>query len=163
MKWKGVIFAIAGATLLAAPAGAEPPGPGIWDLDCTTDAMTDKRTCMVMYVADMPKPRRNVYGTLVFARRPDGRMMLIGSMTKLKCADKPVILRVDEKPAVTFNNNGKTSYLIGPAVADMAEQFKAGGQALMRVYVFPSCAPADLTISLKGFTAAWKRFEAEGG
>lgn len=161
MRLRAILAAVAMVSMMAA-ASAQPAGPGEWGLDCPTDAMTDKQVCMLGYLAE--GPRKGVYGTLVFVWRPDdGRLILAGSMTRnYKCADRPVMLRVDKKKAVTFNASGQTHYLVGEDAEAMARQFRAGATALFRVHGMPNCGPHDMPVTLGGFTAAWNEFMAAG-
>lgn len=73
------------------------------------------------------------------------------------------MLRVDGNPAVTLTPQGPNHFLESAAAHDMAEQFRTGNTAVMRVHAYPDCEPLDLPVSLKGFAAVWTRFEAEHG
>jgi invasion protein IalB len=166
--WKGVVAAIAGAFLLAAGATrADEMVPDKWLFNCKVDAMTDMRFCRVAYGATVPGSRPANWVMISIARTPtpDGALYLGASPAKYACPGKPVMLRVDKNKAVTLPQADNGSHvLLGVGSADaIVEQFRAGDRLAVRVWLFPGCTATDLTIPLKGFTTAWKRYEAEGG
>lgn len=170
MMLKGIAAALAGAILLAAAgaatataARADGSAMDRWVPRCTTDAMTDKQSCALIYLTAVPGMRAGTNAAVNFVWVEPGKILLTAGPTANRaCWEKPTMLRVDKNTPVTLKT-GKKKYMLKDAAArGMAVQFKAGIRAVMRVYIRPQCKPIDLTVTLKGFTAAWKRFEAAG-
>lgn len=162
MIGKGVVAALAGAILLAGGAAwADHLAPDKWVMHCKVDAMTDRRSCTLDYLATTHSNLPSTWTTVSFGHMAGSMLYLQLVLGKSECPGKPVILSVDKNEEVILPAESANLLVAGSAEA-LAEQFRAGERAVMRVYLLPQCAATDMTVSLKGFTTAWNRFEAEG-
>ena len=154
-----------GALLLVAlaaelPACADSPPLDAWTVKCKTDAMTDVRSCQMVYFTTLdPVNRTTIFGVSIgFA----GAAPLV--MVKASggvCRDGGAMVRIDRKKTVTLLYRDQTGMLIGDAAAALIAQMKAGVSALVRVHNWPGCQSTDFHVSLRGFTARYNELLEE--
>lgn len=130
---------------------------GDWTVLCGQNRATGHKSCSL----SAPPPRLDVGGRtneVSIVEIDPGRFQVVVRLRQTASAALPVFLRIDANDAHQTAVTGRTAAWSGRAAQDIVNQMRNGAAVVLRVHT-PDGAPADMTLSLAGFTAAHDTYQ----
>ncbi len=158
-----IVAVLALSTTLPAPVRAQDSyvlfhrAFGDWTVLCGQNRATGHKSCSL----SAPPPRLDVGGRtneVSIVEAAAGQFQVVVRLRQTASAALPVFLRVDANDAHQTAVNGPTAAWSGRAGQDIVNQMRTGAAVVLRVHT-PDGAPADMTLSLAGFSAAHDAYQ----